>query len=148
MREDLIKLLADRRIEHWSGGTIINFGAHHAQKSPLMGTDQEWLGDYLVHRSAVAGGDVIVVGFTSAKTELLPGAGGTPWDVVASSPENEIYRVMAETWPGMTVFLPLEDPMFSERTVAMNSEEVIYETALADQFDAVFQYGVAHRWPE
>jgi hypothetical protein len=45
------------------------------------------------------------------------------------------------------VFMPLDDPLFTERTVADNSEDVIYVTPLAEQFDAVMQYGVAHRMP-
>jgi hypothetical protein len=45
------------------------------------------------------------------------------------------------------VFLPLDDELFAERTVAYNSEDVIYVTALEEQFDAVLQYGLAHRMP-
>jgi hypothetical protein len=54
---------------------------------------------------------------------------------------------MAETWQEQTVFLPLDDPLFGERTVAYNSEDVIYVTALEEQFDALIQYGLAHRMP-
>lgn len=146
-REDLIKDLVDRRISGYPHGTVINIGAHHAQKAPLMGTEQEWLGDYLVHSSAAPGGSVIVVRFSPAKTELLPGAGGTPFDVVASSPEHELYRLMAEARPGQTVFLPLDDPMFGAQKVALNSEETIYDAVLKDHFDALVQYGLAHRMP-
>lgn len=146
-REDLIKLLADKRISEHPSGTVINIGAHHAQKSHLMGTDQEWMGDYLAHGSPVADGSVFVIGFTSARTELEPGAGGTPFDIRDTSPDNEILRVMAETWPGEAVFLPLDDSLFAERTVAYNSEEVIYVTRLHDQFDALIQYGLSHRMP-
>ena len=145
--EDLIKLLADKRISEHPSGTVINIGAHHAQKSHLMGTDQEWMGDYLAHGSPVADGSVFVIGFTSARTELEPGAGGTPFDIRDTSPDNEILRVMAETWPGEAVFLPLDDSLFAERTVAYNSEEVIYVTRLHDQFDALIQYGLSHRMP-
>ncbi|HSJ90444.1 MAG TPA: hypothetical protein VK917_00155 [Ilumatobacter sp.] len=49
--------------------------------------------------------------------------------------------------PGQIVFMPLDDPLFTERTVADNSEDVIYVTPLAEQFDAVMHYGVAHRMP-
>ncbi len=146
-REDLIKMLTERRIAEDSGGTVINIGAHHAQLSHLMGTEQEWLGDFLAHRSTVVDGSVIVVGFTSAQTELEPGAGGAPFDVRDASPENEILRVMAETWPGQTVFLPLDAPLFVERKVAYNSEDVIYAASLGTHFDALLQYGLAHRMP-
>ena len=84
---------------------------------------------------------------TSARTVLEPGAGGTPFDVTKTSPEGELYRVMAETRPDRHVFLPLDDPVFTDGTVAMNSEDVIYVTALKEQYDAVLQYGLAHRMP-
>jgi hypothetical protein len=148
MREDVIRGLADDRIGQCECGTVINIGGHHAQKTHLMGTDQEWLGDHLTHTSDVVNGSIIVIGVSSAKTELEPGAGGTPWDVLNSeSPDNELLRTMAEAAPGHTVFMPLDDPLFTERTIAYNSEDVIYVTPLADQFDAVMQYGIAHRMP-
>jgi len=147
-REDLIKRLVERRIAEDSGGTVINIGAHHAQKSHLMGTEQQWLGDYLAHESPVVEGSIFVIGFSSARTELEAGAGGTPFDIVGSaSPENEILRLMAERWPNQTVFLPLDDPLFVDRRVAYNSEDVIYGSPLGQQYDALVQYGLAHRMP-
>lgn len=148
MREDLIKAVADERIAACECGTVINIGAHHAQKAHLMGTEQQWLGDYLTHASDVVAGSIMVVGLGSARTELEPGAAGTPWDVLdSSSPDNELLRLMAETMPGRTVFLPLDAPLFADRTIAYNSEDVIYVTPLQQQFDAVLQYGTAHRMP-
>jgi hypothetical protein len=148
MREDVIKRLADERIGECACGTVVNVGGHHAQKAHLMGTDQEWLGDHLAHTSAVVDGSIVVVGVSSARTDLEPGAGGTPWDVVdSSSPDNELLRTIAEAAPRRTVFLPLDDPLFTDRTVAYNSEDVIYVTRLVEQFDAVLQYGLAHRMP-
>lgn len=144
-REEEIKELVESRLADDGGRAVINVGAHHAQKSPLMGTDQEWLGDYLTHRSEAAEGSVIIIGFTSAETVLEPGAPGSPTNIVLSSPEDELLRLMAEAWPDLNVYLPLDDPMFSEKSVAYNSEDVIYAVQLADVFDAVFQYGVAHR---
>lgn len=145
LREEEIKELVESRLAEDEGGTVINVGGHHAQKSPLMGTDQEWLGDYLVHRSEAAAGSVFIIGFTSAKTVLEPGAPGNPYDIVQSSPEDELLRLMAEAWPDMNVYLPLDEPLFSEKNVAYNSEDVIYAVQLADVFDALFQYGMAHR---
>jgi hypothetical protein len=148
-REEIIKQLVDERVAECSCSTVINIGGHHAQKTHLMGTDQEWMGDYLAHKSTVVAGSIIVVGFSSAKTELEPGAGGTPWDILESaSPDNELLRFMAKAWPGQTVFLPLDDPLFRDRRVAYNSEDTIYATSLKEQYDAIIQYGVAHRMPE
>ena len=113
-----------------------------------MGTEQQWLGDYLAHESLAVEGSVFVVGFSSAHTELEAGAGGTPFDISESaSPDNEILRVMAERWPNLTVFVPLDDSLFVDRRVAYNSEDVIYASPLREQFDALVQYGLAHRMP-
>ena len=148
MREDLIKSLADDRIAECDCGTVINIGGHHAQKAHLMGTDQQWLGDHLAHSSDIVDGSIIVIGLSSAKTELEPGAEGSAWDVLDSkSPDNELLRLLAGTIPDRTVFLPLDDPLFAERTIAYNSEDVVYITSLKQQFDAIIQYGVAHRMP-
>jgi erythromycin esterase-like protein len=144
-REEEIKELVESRLADDEGRTVINVGGHHAQKSHLMGTDQEWLGDYLTHRSEAAEGSVFIIGFTSARTVLETGATGSPYDIVQSSPEDELLRLMAETWPGQNVYLPLDDALFSEKRVAYNSEDVIYAVHLADVFDALFQYGEAHR---
>jgi erythromycin esterase-like protein len=144
-REEEMKELVESRLADDEGRAVINVGAHHAQKSPLMGTDQEWLGDYLAHRSETAEGSVFIIGFTSAETVLEPGAPGSPSNIMQSSPEDELLRLMAETWPDQNVYLPLDDPLFSEKRVAYNSEDVIYVVQLADVFDALFQYGVAHR---
>jgi hypothetical protein len=146
-REEALKKIADLRISEVPGGTVINMGAHHAQKARLMGTNQEWLGDYLVHRSSATGGNVIVLGISAAQIELEPGADGSPFNVLDASPNNEILRVMAETWPGQNVFIPLDDSLFSDRTVAYASEETTYVTTLRNQFDVIVQYGVAHRMP-
>lgn len=146
-REEVIKEIADLRLSEASGGTVVNIGAHHAQKAHLMGTQQEWLGDYLVHRGSTASRKVIVLGISAAKIELEPGADGSPFSVLDASPGNEILRVLAETWPGQNVFLRLDDPLFSDRTVAYASEETIYITMLRNQFDVILQYGLAHRMP-
>jgi hypothetical protein len=146
-REDVIKQLADARLAAYSGRGVINIGGHHAQRTPLLGTDQEWLGDYLAHRSPVAEGSVTVLSVVSAKTLLEQGSSGTPYEVLESSPENELFRVLAESWPSSNVFLPLDDPVFTEDRVAVNYEESVYSASLAEQFDAVLQYGLAHRMP-
>jgi hypothetical protein len=146
-REDVIKQLVDARLAGDRGGVVINIGGHHAQKAHLLGTNQEWLGDYLAHRSPVAKGSATVVSVVSAKTELEPGSTGTPYDVLKTSPDNELFRLLAEAWPGKTVFLPLDDPVFTEGRVAVNYEESVHAAPLAEHFDAVLQYGLAHRMP-
>jgi hypothetical protein len=145
LREDVIKRLADRRLQDVPHGTLINFGSTHAQKERLRGTDIEWLGDYLVHRSQVADGSVIVLAVSPALVVSLPGS-RVPDSDLSASPENELLRVMNETWPDRYVFLPLDDPLFSSGRIPMNFGD-IYVGAPRRQYDAFVLLPQAHRVP-
>ncbi|MDH3292348.1 MAG: hypothetical protein OEO20_13315 [Gemmatimonadota bacterium] len=147
MREDVIKDLADTRIAKTPHGTIINIGSTHAQKSRLFGTDIEWLGEYLVRRSAVVDGSAFVIGVSAAYIQPAPGSTQSPYDVRNASPPNELHRVMVESFPNRTAFLPLDDPLFATGRVLLNVEEIIYSCAPAEQFDAILQFALAHREP-
>jgi hypothetical protein len=49
-RENVIRNMADLRLNGYGHNTVVSVGNTHAQKSSLMGTaGVEWLGDYLVH---------------------------------------------------------------------------------------------------
>jgi hypothetical protein len=143
-REAEMKRLTDRRLAGYEHRSILNVGGNHAQKEHLKGTEQEWLGDYLVHRSTAVGGPAIVLCVTAA--EIVGGAAWSvpDWRVTDESPDNEIWRVMSETWPNRTVFLPLDDPAFGQG-VRMNFEGIIHSGAPRRHYDAFLQYPVAHR---
>jgi hypothetical protein len=145
LREDVMKRLADLRLEGYPHASLINVGGNHAQKAYLKGTEQEWLGDYLVHRSNALGGSAIVLNVTPAR--IMDSAGAvTTYDIMDVSPENELFRVMHETWPDQIVFLPLDDSVFLEG-VAMNFEEVIHVGAPKRIYDAFILLPLAHRVP-
>jgi len=144
-REEVIKQLCDARIGVNPSGIIINIGGNHAQKTRFKGTDLEWLGDYLAHRSPAAGGSVFVLAVTAARI-VSPDGSSTLYDLGASPP-NELFRVMGETWPNRTVLLPLDDPLFTNESVLVNFEAEIYSTRLKLVYDAVLQYPLAHRDP-
>ena len=146
MREDAMKWLADARLRDHSGGTLINVGANHAQKKRLNGTEQEWLGDYLAHRSQEAAGSVIVLVVTAAHIISVPGSGIPDYDLSAS-PDNELWRVMNRRWPQQIVFLPLDDPIFSSQGVVMNFEGSIRVGYPKRHYDALLLLPVAHRVP-
>lgn len=145
LRESVMKRLADLRIAEVEGGTVLNVGGNHAQKEYLKGTDQEWLGDYLVHRSAAVAGSAVVVAVTAARIDSEPGS--VRYDIYDASPPNELWRLLYEAWPDQTVFLALDDPMFAAGGVAVNFEGTIYVCALKRQYDAVVQLPLAHRLP-
>jgi hypothetical protein len=145
LREEAIKWLADRRIDSSPNGTLINLGSTHAQKEGLWGTeDTEWLGDYLVHKSQVADGAVIVLWVAAAQIVSVPGSGVPDFDLSAS-PKNELLLVMNQTWRDQRVFLPLDDPLFDEGRVPLNVSGDIYVTAPQRQYDALLLLPTAHR---
>jgi hypothetical protein len=144
LREEGIKQLVDRRLRDFPHGTLINIGATHAQKKRLWGTDIEWMGDYLVHESQVADGSVIVLNVSAAHIVSVPGSGIPDYDL-AASPENELLRVMNQTWPDQIVFLPVDDPLFSSARVPINSEGTIYVGAPKRHYDAFVLLPLAHR---
>jgi hypothetical protein len=146
-REDEMKRLADVRIRGYAYGSILNVGGNHAQKERLKGTDQEWLGDYLVHESTAVGGPSIVLGVTAAEIVSAPGSTAPDWSVLDASPDAEIWRLMYDVWPERTVFLPLDDPVFLGG-VQMNFEGIIHTGAPKRHYDAFLMYPVAHRIPQ
>lgn len=145
LREGLMKTLTDRRLAEHDHGVVLNVGSSHAQKGRLRGTRQEWLGDYLVHQSPVVRGSVFVLQVSPARVVPESGNGTVYFDVEASSPEHELFRTMARTWPGMNVFLPLDDPMFEAGGIAMNFEEVIWVCAPKGQYDGIVVLPLGHR---
>jgi hypothetical protein len=144
-REELIKRLCDERIEANSGGTLINIGGTHAQKTRMKGTELEWLGDYLLNRSPAADGSVFVIVVGAARI-VSPNGATTLFDLSASPP-NELFRMMREAFPGQTVFLPFDDPVFLNQGVLVNFEGEIYSAQLKRVYDAALQYPEAHRDP-
>jgi len=146
LREDAMKRLVDSRLQEFPFSTLINVGSTHAQKERLKGTEIEWLGDYLVHRSQAADGPVITLAVSAAHIISVPGSGIPDYDLKAS-PENELFRVMNQTWPDQIVFLPADDPLFSNERVPMNSDGTIYVGSLKQHYDGFLLLPSADRVP-
>lgn len=144
MREDAMKQIANSRLENYKYGTLINVGSTHAQKERLWGTKIEWLGDYLVHKSQIIEGSVIVLWVTPAHIVSPPESEIPEYDLSAS-PENELLRLMNITWPEQIVFLSVDDPMFSCKKVPINSDSTIYIANPKRIFDVFVLLPIAHR---
>lgn len=144
LRENAMKRLADLRLEGSPHHTLVNVGGNHAQKERLNGTDQQWLGDYLVHESAAVGGSAVALFVTAARG--VPGTGGSiaDWDILDASPPNELFRIMNETWPEDVVYLPLDDPLFTSGGVPLNFEGTIRVCAPKRQYDGFVLLPWAH----
>ncbi|MGD8276383.1 MAG: hypothetical protein PVH00_00090 [Gemmatimonadota bacterium] len=87
-----------------------------------------------------------MAGVTAARIEPEPGATDR-FDVLDVSPPNEVFRIISETWPGKTVFLPFDDPIFERDGITMNFEGILYRGAPARIYDAFLQYPLAHYIP-
>ncbi len=147
LRELLMKRLADARLSGYEHGSVVNVGGNHAQKERLKGTDHEWLGDYLVHTSNAPGGAVISVVVVPARVVAEFETEIPDWDLADASPDNELFKIMSETWPGQTVYLPFVDPVFVEGDVAMNFEDTIHVASPERHYDAAVLLPLTHRIP-
>jgi hypothetical protein len=137
-REDVMKRLAERRLAETSARTIASVGGSHAQKERQRGTQQEWLGDYLVHRSPLAAGQTLTLWMAAGRGEYLLDNASKSFDLREQSPENEVLRIVSEVAGSRTALLPLSDPMFLERQVAVNYLEDIFVCSPKRQYDAFF----------
>lgn len=90
---------------------------------------------------------MFVIGIMAAS--ILPASGGTVLvcDVHDASPPNELLRVIVESFPDQTVFLPSDDPVFTSAGVLLNIEGIIHNCAPAEHYDAVLQYPLGPRLP-
>lgn len=147
LREQLMKSLADQRLGQYPHGSVVNVGGNHAQKERLKGTDHEWLGDYLVHTSAAPSGPVVSVVVVPASVVADFETDLPDWSLSDVSPDNELFRLMGEARPGLTVFLPFSDPLLQDRAVAMNFEDTIHVSTPARHYDAAILLPLTHRIP-
>ncbi len=147
LREQLMKDLADARLLDYEYGSVVNVGGNHAQKERLKGTKHEWLGDYLVNTSTVPSGPVISIVVVPARVVAEYQTQVPDWDLMDASPDNELFRLMSETWPGQSVFLPFTDPLFIDGGVAMNFEDTIHVASPERHYDGAVLLPLTHRIP-
>lgn len=145
LREAEMKRLADLRLAEGSGKAVVNVGGNHAQKERLRGTHTEWIGDYLVNRSPVVAGSAVSILVLPAT--IVDPDGTIGFDIRDESPAHELLRVMSDTWPDQTIFLPFDNEVFLMEKVAINIEGTVTSAALKRHWDAVIVMPVATRIP-
>ncbi len=119
-REALMKALVDRQLARGSGGTVVNVGLYHAQKTRRDGTVAVWLAEHLVRSSPHAQGRTFVLAVVPASGEKVFGERLRSFDVATDSPANELFRIMREVVGDVAAFLPLDDELFSHERVVVN----------------------------
>jgi hypothetical protein len=136
LREEQMKGLVDLRLSTLPVRTVICVGSNHAQKQYLRGTRQEWLGDYLTHKSEWASGRTFTVYVRPAQGQILDGDTIKSVDVVEDSSANELFRLMHEVAGQATAFLALDDPVFLEDGVEVNYIGGTHASAPKPVYDA------------
>jgi hypothetical protein len=136
LREECLKRLVDQRLSAAPGRTVINIGANHAQKQYLRGTPQEWLGDYLAHKSEYTAGRTFHVYVRPAQGEVADGAATKDVDVTTDSSPNEVFRLMHEAAGPAMAFLALDDSVFLEDGVEVNYVGSTHTSAPKPVYDA------------
>jgi hypothetical protein len=134
-RERVMGALVDARLAETEGRVLVNVGYFHAQKRPLFGTVDTYLGEYLVDASPHARGTTYLLVVAPAAGERVVRGRAQRFDVERDSPENELFRLMAELAGEHDVFVPLDVPLFSEERVVVNYHSDFATVPPKTQFD-------------
>jgi hypothetical protein len=119
-REAAMKALVDRQLARAGGGTLVNVGYYHAQKTRRDGTVREWLGEHLVRSSPHAQGRTFVLVVVPARGSMTVSGRERDFDVVTDSPANELLRLVCEASGDAAAFLALDDRLFHDERVVVN----------------------------
>jgi len=145
-RETLIKRNAEYHLSKNEGTTIFYFGLNHAQKKRFIGSDIEWLGDYLHNRSVIASGRTISIVGVPLKGEITNGnvQGTINFDLVKQSKPNDLFKLVGERTNKNYSWLFLTDNLFFNKDVRVkyiyDDNEVIAPTGR--QYDAFYIFPV------
>ena len=141
-REEVIKLLVDRRLSELDGPALVNVGSYHGQKKHFMGTEKEWLAEYLHESSPVtAGSSFSVKAIPAEGTIEMDGPGNNIRVSFRDEPGNkELLSLLASRADDRAAFLPLDDPLFSEKRVDLDYHHRRMAIRPKDQYDAFILY--------
>ena len=141
-RETLIKSNAEHHLSK-SGGTIVfYFGLNHAQKKRFIGSNIEWLGEYLHNKSVSSSGKTISIVGVPLKGEITDanGQGTIYFDLVKQSQSNDLFRLVGERTKQKYSWLFLTDDLFFDKNICVkyiyNENEII--APIGRQFDAFY----------
>jgi len=135
MREDTIKSMVDGYMENGEGGTLVNIGFYHAQNSHFLGTQNEWLGEYLRSSSPHSKGESYSLVVVPAKGEIKWGDSYRNIDIAAGRRKNELFSTMYRLSSGNTAFLSLDDDIFQNELIHLNYHYELLEINPKRQFD-------------
>lgn len=139
-REDLIKSNAEYYLSQTDGLIIFYFGSYHAQKERFLGSNIEWLGDYLHHRNSFSKNKSISIVGIALKGEIVNSSntGTIKFNLSSQSKPDDLFKITADINRENYLMLFLSDPMFIENNIRTNyiyeNSEVVIPTK--KQYDA------------
>ena len=151
-RETLIKSNAEYYLSKNNGTTIFYIGLNHAQKKRFIGSNIEWLGEYLYNKSTISGGNTISIVGVPLRGEIVSqsGPGTIQFDLTAQSKSNDLFRLAGEQTGENYSWLDLSDNLFFEKNICVKYIYKQYEITapIGQQFDAfyIFPVGTYVSW--
>jgi len=145
-RESLIKSNAEYYLSKNDGTTIFYFGLNHAQKKRFMGSNIEWLGEYLHNNSTIASGKTIsIVGIPLQGEITNENVQGTiQFDLITQSKTNDLFRLVGDRSYENYSWLLLSDNLFFNKQIHVKYIYDEYEITVpvGKQFDAFFVFPI------
>ena len=139
-RENIIKANAEYHLSNNDGTIIFYFGCAHAQKKSFIGSDVEWLADYLYNRNTITIGRTISIVGVPLKGEIINSSNTDTFnfDLVTQSKADDLFRIVGEINSTDYSWLALSDPVFSENKIRAKYIYSNYEieAPLKEQYDA------------
>ncbi len=139
-RETLIKANADYYLSKSEETIVFYFGLNHAQKHPYLGSQIEWLGNYLHYSSPYSRNNTIsIIGvplkgviMNSSSSELVN------FNLITDSRPDDIFRIIGEMDNNHYSWLSLTDSIFINTNIYAKYIYDNYEVyiPLKGQYDA------------
>lgn len=131
-REEVIKSLVERALEHSRGTVLINMGGYHLQLKHVMGTPKVWLGEYLRTASPLARDSVATVYVALARQQR---GDETVFDLTAPPVPGELLAMVHAKAGRANAYLPLRHQAFGRKVPVSYGGNVVNH-APREQFDA------------
>ena len=139
-RETLIKTNADYYLSKSEGTIVFYFGLNHVQKHPFLGSQIEWLGNYLHYSSPYSRNNTISIVGVPLKGVIMNTSNNKlfNFNLVTDSRPDDIFRIIGEMDNNHYSWLSLTDSIFINTNIYAKYIYDNYEVyiPLKEQYDA------------
>ncbi|MEQ9319817.1 MAG: ChaN family lipoprotein [Polyangiaceae bacterium] len=145
LREDAIKAMVDRRLETTTGPVVLNMGGFHLQKTHVMGTPKQWLGEHLGSPTHPAGGAVLRLYVQFARAQRTRDGETFWWSLEDERRPGELLGSVHRHTPDRAVFLPVSEPWWSRNVLPVSYMYQVVEHAPGAVFDGYILLPEGHQ---